>query len=66
MTDAGILDASGKLTIPPTELISSDPEGPYEKFRNWLTKDSPSLLDKAASLAEGIDRALDECGSKSS
>jgi hypothetical protein len=61
LTGAGILDASSKLTVPPTELITSGPEEPYEKYRNWLTKDSPTLLDKATALTAGIGSALDAC-----
>lgn len=64
MSAAGLLDAAGKPVVPPTELISSDPEGPYEKYRDWLSKGSPALLSSGSALIEGIDRAVDACGSK--
>jgi hypothetical protein len=64
MTGAGILDASGTLKIPPTEHFSNEPNGPYDRFKGWITRESPALLQSGSALTEGIDDALDSCPSK--
>lgn len=63
MTGAGILDASGKLVIPATALVTADSESDvaYERFRNWILKESPALLQSSFALTAGIDDALDAC-----
>ena len=54
MTGAGILDASGTLVIPPTEHLSNDPGGPYERFKSWITRESPALLQSGSALRKGL------------
>jgi hypothetical protein len=63
MTGAGILDTSGKLAIPATVLFTGESESDvaYERFRTWISKESPALLQSSFALTAGIDEALDAC-----
>lgn len=44
LQQAQLLDPAGKLVVPPTEYLKGrDPEGPYERYRNWFAK-QPGLV----------------------
>ena len=59
-----VLDPAGKLVVPPTDYLKGrDPEGPYERYRNWFTK-QPGLVFSAGTLASGIRDGLRDCAGR--
>jgi hypothetical protein len=64
LQQAQLLDPAGKLVVPPTEYLKvRDPEGPYERYRNWFTE-QPGLVFSAGTLASGIRDGLRDCAGR--